>query len=164
MSVQLSRPFILIQTSLGTALSPEISRLHAENKHRDLYAFVMKFMSVFLVLVTLVVLVSWLVTPIIVESFLEASYLKAIPVFLILMISNGLVMAFQPCLPVAIAQGEVGRRNLAVCVRFLYLGLACIPGLSAMGVALSILAGNLTVRLTNDLPLLRRMKLAARNG
>lgn len=164
MSVQLSRPFILIQTSLGTALSPEISRLHAENKHRDLYAFVMKFMSVFLVLVTMGVLLSWLVTPIIVGSFLDASYLKAIPVFLILMTSNGLVMAFQPCLPVAIAQGEVGRRNLAVCVRFLYLGLACLPGLTAMGVALSILAGNLTVRLTNDLPLLRRMRLAARNG
>lgn len=164
MSVQLSRPFILIQTSLGTALSPEISRLHAEKKHRALYALVIKFMSVFLVLVTFAVLLLWWVTPTIVKAFLEESYLRAIPVFLILMVSNGLVMAFQPCLPVAIAQGEVGRRNLAVCVRFLYLGLACIPGLTAMGVAWSILAGNLTVRLANDLPLLRRMRLAARTG
>lgn len=164
MSVQLSRPFILIQSSLGTALSPEISRLHAGKKHKELYAFVIKFVAGSLVLVTAIVVLLWLLTPMIVESFLEASYLKAVPVFLILMISNGLVMAFQPCLPVAIAQGRVGRRNLAVCARFLYLGLACIPGLSAMGVALSILAGNLTVRVTNDFPLLRRMKLAAQKS
>ncbi len=164
MSVQLSRPFILVQSSLGTALSPEISRLHAERKHRDLYDFVVKFVGAFLVLVTVAVGLLWFFTPIIVGNFLDVSYLTAVPVFLILMISNGLMMAFQPCLPVAIAQGRVGRRNLAVCARFLYLGLACIPGLTAMGVALSILVGNLTVRITNDLPLLRRMRLAAQNA
>lgn len=158
MATQLSRPLTLFQTSISSAVSPEVNRLHAAGKHLALYQFVQKYFLIFGSIFVIGVLVAWVIVPPLIEYFLKADYLAAVPVFIILLVSSGLTMTFQPLFPIAVARGEVGRRNLVVSTRFLYLGLASLFGLSAIGVVVSVLAGNLTVRLVNDMPLLKRLR------
>ncbi|MGC6582164.1 MAG: lipopolysaccharide biosynthesis protein [Akkermansiaceae bacterium] len=161
MATQLSRPLNLVQSSVGSAVSPEITRMHAEGKLTILHCFITRYVRTASVLLALGLLMAWMLAPPAISFFLMPEYLEVVPVFLIFLASSGLVMTFQPFLPVAIARGEVRRRNVVVCFRFVYLGIACLMGLSAMGVALSLLAGNLTIRLLNDLPLWGRVRKAS---
>lgn len=158
MSTQLARPLNLMQSSIGSAIAPEVTRMLAGGKVKSLLKFLKRYFQISTGSMMVLFGGAWFLVPEIVPHVLTPDYLEAIPVFLVFLASSGLMIIFQPCLPVAIARGEVGRRNLAVCVRFLYLGLACLPGLTAMGVALSILMGNVTIRIVNDLPLIRRLQ------
>lgn len=160
MSMQLSRPLNLLQASLGSAISPEVTRMYTENKIEALYQFVVRYVKLALAIVAAGLVVVWLLAPVGISLFLKDEYLEAVPVFVVFILVSGLVMAFQPFLPIAIVRGEVGRRNLVVCIRFIYLGIACLAGLTAMGVALTVLAGNLSVRVLNDLPLMNRLRKA----
>ena len=90
-------------------------------------------------------------------AILKPDYLEALPIFLILAVSYGSVLACGPFLPLAIARGEMGSRNLTVSFRFIYLGIAAIFGLTAFSVAIVQLAGSLTIRMINDLPLFLRI-------
>lgn len=158
MSTQLSRPLVLFQTAISAATTPEVSRLHAEGSPRKLYRFITRYIEIVSVVVSLGLVVAWFGVPQAIQLVFKPEYGLAVPVFLVLLLSSGLMLIFQPLLPVAIARGEVGRRNMVVCFRFLYLAIACLAGLTAMGVALSILVGNLTVRFVNDVPLLKRLR------
>tara|TARA_A100000164_G_scaffold277711_1_gene249819 strand:- start:270 stop:539 length:270 start_codon:yes stop_codon:yes gene_type:complete len=83
---------------------------------------------------------------------------------MVLVISYGLTLVFQPFLAVAIMRGEVGRRNMLVSFRFIYLGIAVWLGIDAMAIAVVLLIGNLSVRFLNDLPLYNRLKKLANHS
>jgi len=161
MAVQMSRPLTVLQSSLGSAVNPEVTRLYAKGETAYLLTFLKRYMRTIGSLVCAGILVVALLGPWSVRLVLKPAYLDAIPVFMVLVISYGLTLIFQPFLAVAIMRGEVGRRNLLVSFRFLYLAIAVWLGIDAMAVALVLLIGNLSVRFFNDLPLYRRLRKLA---
>ena len=161
MAVSLSRPLTVLQSSLGSAVNPEVSRLYAKGEMAHLLTFLKRYMRTIGLLVCAGILVVPTLGPWCINSFLRPAYLDAIPVFMVLVISYGLTLIFQPFLAVAIMRGEVGRRNLLVSFRFLYLAIAVWLGIDAMAIALVLLIGNLSVRFFNDLPLYHRLKKLA---
>lgn len=161
MAVSLSRPLTVLQSSLGSAVNPEVSRLYAKGEMAHLLTFLKRYMRTIGLLVCAGILVVPILGPWCINSFLRPAYLDAIPVFMVLVISYGLTLIFQPFLAVAIMRGEVGRRNLLVSFRFLYLAIAVWLGIDAMAIALVLLIGNLSVRFFNDLPLYHRLKKLA---
>ena len=161
MAVSLSRPLMVLQSSLGSAVNPEISRLYAKGEMVSLLTFLKRYMRTVGLLVCASILVVPFLAPWCINFLLRPAYLDAIPVFMVLVISYGLTLIFQPFLAVAIMRGEVGRRNLLVSFRFLYLAIAVWLGIDAMAIALVLLIGNLSVRFFNDLPLYHRLRKLA---
>ena len=160
MAMQLARPLNFLQSSIGNAVAPEMTRLHAEADHAGIYRFVNRFVGVGLLLVAAGGLIALPVGEWLVNLLLKPDYLDAIPIFVILAVSYGTVLACNPFLPLAVARGEMARRNGVACLRFVYLGIAAATGLTAISVALVQLAGSLTIRLCNDLPLYLRLRRA----
>ena len=164
MAVSLSRPLTVLQSSLGSAVNPEVSRLYAKGEMGHLLTFLKRYIRTVGVLVCLGILVVPILGPLSINFFLRPAYLEALPVFMVLVISYGLTLVFQPFLAVAIMRGEVGRRNMLVSFRFIYLGIAVWLGIDAMAIAIVLLIGNLSVRFLNDLPLYNRLKKLANHS
>ncbi len=158
MANQLSRPIKMLQGSLGNAVTPEIHRMYAQGEYPKLAGFVRRYALISFVVIAVIVAVAFPLSYWLIPIVLKPEYLKAIPVFWTLAIAGALMIPFLPLLPVAVARHEMGQRNLVASLRLVYLGLASVLGLTAMGVALSQLAGSLSVRLMNDLPLYRRLR------
>mgnify|MGYP001626731402 FL=1 len=161
MAVSLSRPLTVLQSSLGSAVNPEVSRLYARGEIANLLIFLRRYIRSIGLLVCAGILVVPILGPWCINFLLRPAYLDALPVFMVLVISYGLTLVFQPFLAVAIMRGEVGRRNILVSFRFIYLGIAVYLGINAMAIALVLLIGNLSVRFLNDLPLYKRLKKLA---
>ena len=164
MAVSLSRPLTVLQSSLGSAVNPEVSRLYAKGEMGHLLTFLKRYIRIVGLLVCVGILVVPILGPWSINFFLRPAYLEALPVFMVLVISYGLTLVFQPFLAVAIMRGEVGRRNMLVSFRFIYLGIAVWLGIDAMAIAVVLLIGNLSVRFLNDLPLYNRLKKLANHS
>ncbi len=158
MAVQMARPLAMFQTSLSAAIAPELNRLHADGKMKQLFHFLKRYMLGTSICMALGFLFISVFGPSLISALLKPSYGVALPVFLVLLLTFGLRLIFQPFMVIAIARDEVGRRNLYNSLRFLYLGVAVWAGISAMGVMLALLAGNLTVRIFSDFPMYRRLR------
>jgi len=158
MAIQMARPVAMFQTSLSAAVTPELNKIYASKNIESLFVFIKKYMIIISICVISGLCLVLLIGPPLIEKFLRPEYTEAIPAFLVLLVALGLNVVFQPFMVVAIARDEVGRRNLLLCCRFLYLGIAVCAGITAMGVMLALLAGNLTVRLLADYPLYRRLQ------
>ncbi len=161
MAVQMARPVAMFQTSLGAAVTPELNRLNAEGEINELISFLKRYMLLTMIGACCAFVAIFLLGPSIVSTILKPAYTSAIPAFLVLAFSFALTLIFEPFLTIAVAREEVGRRNLLVSLRFLYLAIAVWVGISAIGVMVALVAGNLTVRIFNDLPLYRRLKASA---
>lgn len=158
MAVQLTRPLKVLQGNLGNAVTPEVHRLHAEGAYMRLKRFVDRYALGALAIILGGTAIAWPLATWLIPLLLRPDYAPAVPVFFVLALSGALMIPFQPFFAIAIARGEVGRRNLVTLLRLVYLAIAALVGLTAMGVALSQLLGCLSVRVLNDWPLYQRLK------
>lgn len=154
---QLSKPLSLLQRNVQAAIAPEVVRLWARRELARLHRLVGKLTRAGLlgggVLLVLVVMLArpvllWVATP---------AYLEALPVFYVFFATYYVTFVSLVYYPLALCMGALGRRNLVVAVRLVYLGGAIALGLNALSLAAAQLGGALTTRLFNDLPLLRRL-------
>lgn len=155
---QLLRPIILIQNSVQTALMPEMMSLWAKSDFSRLYQLVKKYtiMSLLggLFLAAIIVL---LAKPVLLVMT-SREYIATLPVMYILLANAVVGIISAGYYPLALSMDKLWKRNLIVSTRFVYLGMAAAFGLNAVTLAITQLIGSLTVRLFNDVGLLRLLR------
>ncbi len=155
---QLLRPITLIQNSIQPAIMPEMMSLWAASEFLKLYQLVKKYTLVSLLGgIFLAVIIVLLAKPVLL-IITSREYIAALPVIYILLANAVLGIISTAYYPLALSMNKLWKRNLIVSARFVYLGIAIVYGLNTVTLAISQFAGSLTVRLFNDVGLLKSLK------
>jgi O-antigen/teichoic acid export membrane protein len=162
MANKLARPMLILQDNLQQALNPEIVKLWGQHQYRGLSHLVKRIMKTTITVGGLVVIVGLLLAKPVVLVLTTEKYLAAIPVFYVALITAFITFVSMPFFYVSLCMGQLHRRNLAVSIRFIYMGIFCLTGLTAFNLALAQLLGAVTTRLLNDFPVMRRLQTLAR--
>ena len=158
---QLLRPITLIQNSVQTAIMPEMMSLWAESKFSKLYQLVKKYtLASLLGGLFLAAIIALLAKPVLLVMT-SHEYIAALPVMYILLANAVIGIISTVYYPLALSMDKLWKRNLIVSTRFAYLGIAVAYGLNAITLAITQLIGSLTVRLFNDVGLLRSLRKQA---
>jgi O-antigen/teichoic acid export membrane protein len=161
---QLSNMLGLLQNSVYSAIAPEIVRLFGEKKYLQVYRMVNEYTKMAIVFGGLITITVALLAKPLVLIFATSEYLKGLPVLFVFLFTIYLTFISLPYLPVALSLDVLKRRNLFVSMCLGYLMIAVWVGLNALSLAIVQLAGALTIRLFNDLPLLRKVRKLAKDG
>jgi O-antigen/teichoic acid export membrane protein len=155
---QLVKVLRVIQNNIQTAVTPEIVTLWAERKIHKLYWLVSKYTKLSLVIGAAIMLVTILLVRPFIVIFTTPEYIEALPTFYVLIGTVYLTFVSLVYFPLALSFDKLMRRNLIVSIRYIYLTLAVFIGLNAFSLALVQFFGSITVRIFNDMPLLRELR------
>lgn len=158
MASQLAKPITYLQSSVGSAVAPEVSKLYTKGKKIEVLSILNKTMQLGGIALVCGLCFSYFVGPWLISNTVGENYVEALPIFYILVTAHMLVLMFTGFLPVAIARGEIKQRNIVVALRFIYLGIAIAVGLNAWSAVIVQLMGALSIRFFNDIPLYKRLK------
>jgi O-antigen/teichoic acid export membrane protein len=161
---QLAKVLTVVQGNIQNAVTPEIVSLWAQKKVKQLYKLVNTYTRWALIGGAVIAVIAVLLSKPVILIFTTPKYLEALPVFYVFMFTIYLTFVSLVYFPLALTMDQLGRRNLVVSSRLLYLALGVCIGLNAMVLALVQLGGALTIRLFNDIPLLRRLKMMQEKG
>jgi len=161
---QLAKVLQIMQNNIQNALTPEIVSLWAKKKIHQLYKLVNTYAKWALIGGAPISFVSILLAKPVILIFTTTEYLEALPVFYIFIITIYMTFVSLPFFPIALVMDKLSRRNLVVSLRIVYLLIAVYIGLSAITLALVQLAGSLSVRIFNDMLLMKDLKRVNKKG
>jgi O-antigen/teichoic acid export membrane protein len=159
---QLATVLKIMQSNIQNAFTPEIVSLWAQKKIRQLYQLVNGYTKWSLIVGAIITIISIALAKPIILIFTTADYIPALPVFYVFIFTIYMTFVSLIFFPLALTMDKLGHRNLIVAIRFIYLLIALMIGLSAMTLALVQFFGVLTTRLFNDMPLLRDLRNLAK--
>jgi O-antigen/teichoic acid export membrane protein len=152
---QLTRPLIMLQGNVQTAVAPEIFTLAAQRKYEQLRRLVNRFLVAKLAIgISIMAAALFLARPVIL-MVAKPEYMAAAPIFLVICATIVLSFISLAFYPLTVALDRMLRRNVTVASRLLYLAGAVLTGLNAFSLALAQLAGSATTRLGCDLVVYR---------
>jgi O-antigen/teichoic acid export membrane protein len=155
---QFIKPITLIQTSIYNVLMPKMINLMSSDNFEKVLIFVKNYT---LKTFTLMILACLLLYPFLDNFIIFASknnYTDAKSIILILMLACTLTISFLPFYPIALKLNLVGRRNIIVSFRFIYLLSIVLTNFSAISFACSNLAGVITTRIFFDTYAYKKIK------
>lgn len=161
---QLAKVLTVVQNNVQNAVTPEIVSLWAQKKIRQLYKFVKTYTRWALIGGAIIAVTAVLLSKPVILIFTTPKYLEALPVLYIFICTIYMTFVSLIYFPLALTMDQLGRRNLAVSSRLVYLVIGACIGFNAMVLAIVQLCGSVTVRLFNDIPLLRKLKALNRKG
>jgi len=158
MAIKLTRPLTLLQDNLQQALNPEIVKLYGQGQFSRLYRLVKRTMLTTAWIGGALVLVGLVAAKPVILLMTTENFLGALPVFRVILIATYVMFISMPFFYLSLCMGELHRRNLAVSLRFLFIGIFCLTGLTAFSLAVAQLLGALVVRIFNDIHVMRRLR------
>jgi O-antigen/teichoic acid export membrane protein len=161
MATKLARPLVVLQNNLQAALNPEIVKLYGRERFSELSSLVIRIVKSTIVVGGIVAVIGFILAKPVLLLLTTRTFLHAIPVFRLTLVTAYITSVSMPFFYLSLCLGQLHRRNLAVSIRFVYIGIFCVTGLSAFNLALAQLMGALTTRLVNDLPVMRRLTVLA---
>ncbi len=164
LGLQLLVPFALLQNNLQSVVSPEITRRYARQDYQAIYRL-LRVMLIGLTVIGLLAIVGWyFLGDWTIRLIADDRYLGATGVVNIQIIGSALMLISLPFFPLALAMDRLGRRNLVVSIRIVYIFVAASVSCSAYTIAWALALGSLTTRIFNDLPLGMKLKKLATPG
>lgn len=158
MAYQLTRPLMLVLSSVGSAVGPEVHRLINDESWQKVAKICKIFFLAGIPLTVVSGLISWFLGPYLVDWFLKPEYKEAVTVFTILLVAYLTMISTMPFFPAAVALDELKWRNVIVGLRTVYLAFVMVFWPSAIAVASVFLAGSLTTRVFNDWGLYKKLR------
>ncbi|MEQ8997778.1 MAG: lipopolysaccharide biosynthesis protein [Coleofasciculus sp. B1-GNL1-01] len=155
---QLTKPLLILQNNIQTAITPEVTSLLAKGKVEQLYRLVKGFVSLALIIGGIAVIFALLLSQSVILWITQPQYLEALPTFSVLIIAVYLTCISLIFYPLAVSLDQLQKRNLVVAMKLLYLGVAVSIGLNAVRLSFVQLIGALSTRLLVDIPLLIRLR------
>ncbi len=143
---------------MQVALNPELVNLYGKRQFERLFNLIKRIVKSATVSgLVLLVICLILVKPIILLLSTE-EYLAALPVCYIMLVTVYITFISLPFFCLALSMDKLGRRNLFVSIRIVYILIFTVTCLNARTMALAQLLGSITVRIFNDIPLFREFK------
>lgn len=155
---QLAKGFQIIQNNIQNAFTPEIVSLFSSKKYSELYRLIKSFSRTSFIAGGIIIVLIFMLSKPIFLTIASTDYLEALPTFYILIFTLYLTFISLPYFPLALSMDKLGRRNLVVSIRILYLSIFVCMGLNAIALSIVQLISILTVRIFNDLPLLQKLR------
>lgn len=150
---QLTAPLVMLQGNVQASVAPEIFELRAGKNYASLQRMI-GLLTRSQVLTSLgLLLVAALGARPAILAVSGSQYLAAVPVFLVLFVAGLVNYSAVAFYPLAVALEKLKRRNLMASLRFVYLGIAALMGMTALTLSVVQLAGNVTTRVGADWPL-----------
>ena len=133
---QLTSPLALLQTTMQTAITPEITRLMARLKLNELRQFVRRFVCWSTLIGGFSLLIALLLGRLLIPQFFAAEYTAALPIFNFLVVAVWFLLVLLVFRPLAITLDLLKWHNLALFVSaVLVVGLVLAGKLTALTMA-----------------------------
>ncbi|HAG84633.1 MAG TPA: hypothetical protein DCL61_26640 [Cyanobacteria bacterium UBA12227] len=155
---QLIRPLVVIfRRNINTSVSPEIVKLWAEGKLEQLKNFVNSFVKVNFIVGGFFIIFLISLAPKIILLVSNENYLKALPIFYILSVTNYLSLISIILYPVCLIMGMMSRQNLILVCNLIALGIFIFIGLDGVKMAIIQLVGTINLWLFLEIPLMKKL-------
>ena len=133
---QLTSPLALIQTTIQTAITPEITTLIAKLKLQELQRLVKRCVQLAIIFGGLLLLVALVLGRLLILHFFAGQYATALPIFYCLMIAAWLLLVLLVFRPLAISLDLLRWHNLALLASAVVVVVLIVAGkLSALTMA-----------------------------
>lgn len=160
---QLTRPMLMLQNNIQTAITPEIVFLWTSRKFNKLYKLLLGYVAVAGAAGTVVLVVGITLARPVILLLSKAEYLDALPIFKVLLATVCLIIVSLPFYILSISMDKLRRRNTVMLLKLVYLIVVIISAdLNAILMAAILFFGELTVRVLHDAPLLWKVRYLAR--
>ena len=157
-ALQLTSPFKLLQSNIQAAIYPEVVLLYGKSLYAKLCQTILNItLSLAVTGLLAIVIASFVVEPVVI-FFTTDAYADSTIIVMITIATALITMASLCFYPLTVAMDQMRRRNWVVSIRFIYLFLMSIFGISATGLAYVQLAGTATTRFLHDWPLFIRLR------
>ncbi|MEP6742224.1 MAG: oligosaccharide flippase family protein [bacterium] len=156
---QLTSPLALLQTTIQTAITPEITNLFAKLKLQQLRRLVTRYVISAFVFGGLLLLGALLLGQVLILHFFTAQYLTALPVFYCLIVAAWLLLVFLVFRPLAVSLDLLKWHNLALLLSaVVIIGLIFAGELSALKMAYVQLGEAAILRLSFSLLVWKKVR------
>jgi O-antigen/teichoic acid export membrane protein len=149
---QLTAPLALLQTTIQTAVAPEITNLIAKLKLQQLLRLVRRYVTATVIFGALLFLSALLLGRFLIMHFFSIQYLTALPVFYCLLLTAWLLLIFLVFRPIALSFDLIKWHNLALLLSAAVAVWLIVAGsLNAMTIAYVQLGEAVLLRLSFSL-------------
>jgi O-antigen/teichoic acid export membrane protein len=156
---QLTSPLALLQTTIQTAITPEITTLIAKLKLQQLRRLVTRYVRSAFVFGGLLLLSAILLGRLMILHFFPAQYVTALPIFYCLVVAAWLLLVFLAFRPLAVSLDLLRWHNLALLVSAVIVVVLIVAGeLSALTMAYVQLAEAAILRLAFSLLVWKKLR------
>jgi O-antigen/teichoic acid export membrane protein len=158
---QLTRPLVMLQVNVQTALAPEVFTAAARKGYPQLLRLTRRFTAMKTGVAVVLLAGAVVFAEPIVLLVASPDYLGAVPVFYLMCAMVALTFSTLTFYPLTVALDHMLRRNVVEAIRFVFIGAAVASGLDALKMTAAQFAGSATTLLGSDLFVYRDLKQRA---